>query len=137
MSLFRSVFRTKPEHVTDDVRSHIEFARSLQDAGNCVVQVIRYVPTLGMVHFSGTSAGNSVYAKLMAFQVGAGQYPVLHFSQSESREWYDYFVSQIDSYFVAVGQVVGDGNGSAPPRRRIRKALLRVPGDPGVRPLHC
>jgi hypothetical protein len=100
MSLFRSVFRSRPAHVTKDVESHLEFAASLRGtSGEVEIHTIPYLPPFGIIRTSGGATRDTIHVKLMAFKVGAGQFPVFSLYDSAD-QWFKFFVDQLERYYA-------------------------------------
>jgi len=98
-SLFRSVFRRVPNDVSGDIRAQLQFAKALRESsGSLRLGTVPYLPPFGMVRFAGPGVEDVIFIKLMAFRVGAGQFPVLKVTSGASAQWYTYFAEQIRSY---------------------------------------
>jgi len=99
-SLFRSVFRTEPTHVTSDVLAHIEFARSLRKEGVPFdIYTVPYLPPYGIIRITDGAGHDVLHVKLMAFKVGAGNFPVFTLTRN-SGEWFEFFAEQLELYFA-------------------------------------
>ena len=98
-SLFRSVFRRVPDDVSGDIRAQLQFAKTLRESSDSLrLGTVPYLPPFGMVRFAGPGVEDVIFIKLMAFRVGAGQFPVLKVASDASVEWYTFFSGQIQSY---------------------------------------
>lgn len=99
-SLFRSVFRRVPHDVSGDIEAQLQFARTLRESspGSFRLATIPYLPPFGMVRFAGPGVDDVVFVKLMAFRVGAGQFPVLKVAGEGAAQWFTFFSEQIQRY---------------------------------------
>ena len=87
--------------MTSPLQLQLQASTIANGAGTVEIRTLPYLPPFGLVRICGQDGTDQIHVKLMAFHVGAGQYPVFCVDRQVAGPWFSYFADQVNAYFEA------------------------------------